>query len=169
MKTRFFPVYALIILTYLAPANCLWSTSNYEYGKDEYVTIANGISPDGKFAIAAHGEGESGYDNFYLYLYELNPQKRIGPLEEIGGLDTGAGAFAAKWTKKSKDSIEVTIIYRVDRHLPLKSMTYRLAKGRAFPLTPNPVDVDSDSLIEYWGKWCSSPRPTLLRIGTPKS
>jgi hypothetical protein len=33
------------------------ATSNHEYGPTEYVTIANGISLDGKYAIIAHGEG----------------------------------------------------------------------------------------------------------------
>ena len=44
------------------------ATSNYEYGTDEYVTIAKGISPNGKYAITAHGEGELGDENFHLFL-----------------------------------------------------------------------------------------------------
>jgi hypothetical protein len=138
------------------------ATSNYDYGSDEYVAIPNGISPDRKFAITAHGEGELGYDNFHLYLFDAVTGRKIGPLEEIvDTLDTGADAFGAKW---SKDSSEVTIIYRVDRHAPLKSMTYRLAKRRAFPVTKKPVDVKDDALIEGWRN-SKSPNKTF---GTPK-
>jgi hypothetical protein len=86
----------------LLSAISLRATSNYEYGPDEYVTVSNGISPDGKFAITAHGGGELGYDNFHLYLTDANTGKKIGPLEEIKEtLDTGADAFAAKWSKDS--------------------------------------------------------------------
>lgn len=76
-----------------------------------------------------------GYDNFYIYLFDALSGKRIGPLEEIvDPLDTGAGSYGAKW---SQDSSEVTIVYRVDRHAPLKAMTYQLANGRAIPSTGN--------------------------------
>jgi hypothetical protein len=130
-----------------------FATSNYEYAKDEYVTISNGISPDKKCLIQAHGEGDLGYDNFHLYLVSASTGKVIGPLSEITDtLDTGAGAFAARW---SEDSKTVMIIYRVDRHAPLKSMTYTLAKNRAFPRTKKPVDVTSDSLEEHWIRYGS--------------
>ncbi|MEO8615820.1 MAG: hypothetical protein ABI600_11825, partial [Luteolibacter sp.] len=33
------------------------ATANYQYGADEYVTITKGLSPDGRFAITAHGVG----------------------------------------------------------------------------------------------------------------
>ena len=52
----------------LFPATGALATSNYEYGPDEYVTIAKGFSPDGKYAITAHGEGELGDENFHLFL-----------------------------------------------------------------------------------------------------
>ena len=69
------------------------ATSNYNYGADEYVTVAKGISPDARYAITAHGEGDLGYDNFHIYLTNAVTGRKIGPLEEIvGTLDTGAGA-----------------------------------------------------------------------------
>jgi hypothetical protein len=136
----------------LAPFS-LRATDNYTYGPTEYVTITDGQSPDGKYAITAHGEGDLGYDNFHLFLFDARTGKRIGPLEEIGGnLDTGAGSFCTLW---SRDSGQVSIFYRVDRHAPIKEMTYRIAKGRAFPLTPAPVDVTHD-YAWYWSQHCSS-------------
>jgi hypothetical protein len=143
------------------------ATFNYEYGADEFVTISNGISPNGKLAITTHGEGEYGYEKFHVYLFDASTGKKIGPLEEIvEPLDTGAGAYGAKW---SKDSTEVTIVYRVDRHAPLKAMTYHLAKGRAIPATKEPVDVPPNGeLIRFWGEWCSNSKPPVRVFGTPK-
>ena len=143
------------------------ATFNYEYGPDEYVTISNGISPNGELAITTHGEGEYGDGNFHVYLFDAVIGKKIGPLEEIvEPLDTGAGAFGAKW---SKDSSKVTIVYRVDRHAPLKAMTYRLAKGRAIPDTKKPVDVPATGeLISFWGDYCSNSKSPERIFGTPK-
>ncbi len=51
------------------------------------------------------------------------------PLQEIKEtLDTGADAFAAKW---SDDSQQVSVVYRVDRHAPLKAVSYRIVGRRA--------------------------------------
>ncbi len=44
------------------------ATSNYAYKKHEYPTIGGGRAPNGRNAIAAHGEGDDGYDDFHLYL-----------------------------------------------------------------------------------------------------
>ena len=130
-----------------------FATSNHEYGAEEYLTISNGTSPDKKFSIKAHGEGDLGYENFHLYLVDASTMKIIGPLVEIvDTLDTGSDAFTAKW---SEDSKTVMIIYRVDRHAPLKSMTYSLANSRALPKTKKPVDVTSRSLEEHWIRYGS--------------
>jgi hypothetical protein len=140
----------------------VFATDNYEYGPDEYVTITKGISPDGKFAVTAHGEGELGYDHFHLYLTDAQTGRNIGPLTEIAKiLDTGAGAYVAKW---SKDSKTVTVVWRWSRHDPFLSMTYRIADRRAVPLTKAPVD--SDQLGTYWSENCSDPPPTPRRFGT---
>lgn len=166
MNRRKLPLVTAVLALMLAAATA-WATFNYDYGADEYVTISNGISPDGRMAITAHGEGEGGIDNFHLYLFDAAAGKKIGPLEEISEfLDTGAGAYGAKW---KKDSSEATIVYRVDRHAPLKAMTYRFAKGRAFPLTRQPVDLrDNDPLVRFWGEHCSNPRPSDRSFGMPK-
>ena len=106
----------------LLPITAALATSNYEYGPDEYVTISTGISPDGKYAITAHGSGELGDDNFHLFLTDAISGKRIGPLEEIvETLDTGAGAFAAKWSEKSS------------RSPSFKSRSARAAESRFVP------------------------------------
>src|SRR5712664_244625 len=97
--TRLFVLFSILLL----PITAALATSNYEYGPDEYVTVSNGISPDGKFAITAHGRGGLGYDDFQLYLTDAITGKKIGPLEEITEtLDTGADAFAARWSKDSQ-------------------------------------------------------------------
>jgi hypothetical protein len=141
-------------------------TDNYSYGADEYVTIARGISPDGKWAITAHGEGAYGYDRFHLYLTDAQTGKRIGRLEEIEKiLDTGAGSYAAKW---SKDSSKVTIVWRWSRQDPFLSITYRMEGRRAIPVTKTPVEkAKSDELGKYWSENCSHSKPTPRRFGTP--
>jgi hypothetical protein len=145
----------------LLPDSFVLATSNYEYGADEYVTVASGLSPDGKFAITAHGTGYLGYDNFHLYLTDAISGKTIGPLEEIiDTRDTNADSFAAKW---SADSREVTIVYRVGR--PLKAATYRIDHRRA-RCVKGPFDVKEEHLMRYWQSHCSQsqPSPTIFGI-----
>ena len=119
----------IIIAMFAAAMASVLATSNREYGPNEYVVIDGGLSPDGKYSIAAHGEGELGYDNFHIYLMNAITGKKIGPLEEIREtLDTGADAFYAKW---SAHSTEVSIRYRIDRREALE-VRYRIGKGRAY-------------------------------------
>ncbi len=154
----------LFLCALLLPATAALATSNYQYGPDEYVTIAKGISPNAKYAITARGEGEYGYDNFHIFLTDAVTGKKIGPLEEIvETLDTGADAFCAKW---SKDSQHVVIIYRVDRHAPLKAVSYQITKRRA-RLIKGPVDVTSEEQISYWQNQCSQSKPSEKIFGTP--
>ena len=124
---------SLIVLPFAAQA-----TSNYDYKPDEYVTIVDGRSPDGHYAVAAHGEGDLGYDNFHIYLMDGQTGRRIGPLEEIRDtLDTGADAFYAKW---SSDARQVSITYRVDRHVAMM-IRYRIEHRRAY-LISGPTQVE---------------------------
>ena len=44
-----------------------WATSVQTYGKNEYVVVANGMAPDQRYAVAAHGIGEDGSEDFHLY------------------------------------------------------------------------------------------------------
>ena len=156
-------MHAVMLCAVMLFSTKAWATSNHEYGADEYDTVASGISPDGKYAITAHGEGELGYDHFHIYLTNAVTGKKIGPLEEIKGvLDTGADAYAAKW---SNDSQEVVIVYRVDRHAPLQAVFYHVAKGRAFPIK-GPVDLkDEDPLVSYWGASGSNAQPSPKVFG----
>ena len=118
----------LIVVASLFLSGHAGATSNYEYKPDEYMVISDGRSPDGKYSIAAHGEGELGDENFYLYLMNAETGKKIGTLEEVTDtLDTGADAFYAKW---STDSREVSIRYRVDRR-DARMVRYRIENGQA--------------------------------------
>jgi hypothetical protein len=141
-----------------------WATSNHQYGADEYDTVINGISPNEKFAITAHGGGEYGYDDFHLYLTDVHSGRNLAVLKEVvETLDTGANAFAAKW---STDSTNVTIVYRIDRHEPLKAVSYRIADDRA-QRTKGPFDVKSEALMKYWQKYGSGTRKSPKIFGTP--
>ncbi len=149
MKT----ISSFVISLFLVLVPVLQATDNYEYKKDEYLVISNGTSPDKKWAIKAHGDGVDGYENFHLYLVDAASGKTVGPLTEVvDNLDTGAGSFAALW---SKDSKTVTIVYRVSRHEPLQSMTYTLVQGRALPQTKAPVGVTEKSLQDHWTRHSS--------------
>ena len=126
---RFVPALLVLVgLGWLCFSSHARATSNYEYKPDEFVVITNGRSPDGKYSIAAHGEGDLGYDNFHLFLMDAKAGRKIGTLAEIkDSLDTGANAFTAKW---STDSREVSITYRVDRR-ESATVRYRIENGRA--------------------------------------
>ena len=154
---------ALFLSALVLPITVTFATSNYEYGRDEYVTVATGISPNGQYAITAHGGGKLGYDNFHLYLTDAVTGKNFGPLEKIvETLDTGANAFSAKW---SSDSKQVVIIYRVDRHAPLKAVTYRIAGRRALCIK-GPLNVTCEELMEYWHDHSSAPAASPKIFGT---
>jgi len=143
------------------------ATSTYHYGSDEYVTIASGISPNGEYAITAHGEGEEGSDHFHIFLTDAVSGKKIGALEEIADtLDSGADAFCAKW---SEDSKTVTIVYRwVDRKT-FKAVSYRISKRRAHRLK-GPYTVKGSELFGFWMEQCSGRlqlKPSPKVFGTP--
>lgn len=160
-KTTFLPFVLLLA------AGTAWATFNYAYGADEYATIYHGVSPNERLAITTHGDGESGYVHFHPSLFDAVAGKKIGPLEEISEvLDTGAGAYAARW---KTDSSEATIVYRVDRHTPLKAMIYRFAKGQAFPLTRHPVDLrDNDPLSQLYVESAQGNHSPDRVFGMPK-
>jgi len=156
-------IYPLLFLLFTVTAAL--ATSNYEYGPDEYVTIAKGISPNGKYAITAHGEGELGDENFHLFLTDAVAGKKLEVLKQIvDTLDTGADAFCAKW---SKDSDKVVIIYRVERR-SLNAASYNVSNDRA-RLVEGPSEVTSEEQISYWHDQCSDSKPSEKIFGTPKA
>lgn len=159
------PRLLLLMSTLLLQVVSVQATWNYKYGPDEYVTIANGISPDGKIAITAHGSGELGDENFHLYLTEADTGKKIGPLEEIKEfLDTAGNAYAAQW---SSDGKQVTIVWRVDRHEPLKAVSYRIT-GRRAQKIKGPFNVkDGDALEKFFVQECTGDgKPSPKIFGT---
>ena len=134
----FLPAATLALFSFTLLSHSAYATSNYNYKPGEYIVIVDGRSPDGLYAIASHGDGEYGYDNFHLYLMDAKTGEKIGPLEEIKDtLDTGANAFYAKW---SADSSQVSITYRVDRHIAVM-VRYRIADRRAYCIN-GPTRVD---------------------------
>jgi hypothetical protein len=142
------------------------ATGTHEYGADEYVTVSAGLSPDGKFAITAHGSSDSdGYTGFHLYLTDAITGRKIGVLKEVAGsLNSDASSFAAKW---SSDSHQVTIVYQVGRHVPLKAVSYRIV-GHQARRFKGPFDVDyDDELGIYWGNPTLGPAPDPKIFGTP--
>src|SRR5262245_61626180 len=150
-------------------ATAVLATSSYEYGTDEYVTIVKGISPNGKYAITAHGEGELGDENFHIFLTDAVAGKKLAVLREIvEPLDTGANGFCAKW---SKDSDKVVIIYRVDRR-ELKAATYSISNGQP-RLTEGPTKVTNEEQNSYWRDQCGAGQPDDWKsekiFGTPKA
>jgi len=139
------------------------ATDNYDYGPDEYVTITDGISPDGKYAITAHGEGDLGYKNFHIFLTNAKTGREIGPLEQISEiLDTGAGSYCAIWSKNSK---QVTVFWRYSRHEPLQEIIFKIAKNRAF-LVQGPMNVDK-AYEWYWENHCGYSWPSPRIFGKP--
>ena len=92
------------------------ASSEYKYGKDEYVTIRKGLAPDKQLSLASHGEGEYGDDGFHVWLMAEPAHQRIVALEGISSdniLDSAAVAFNALW---SQDSHYVGVAHRYSRH-----------------------------------------------------
>jgi hypothetical protein len=103
------------------------ATANYEYQPDEYVTIERGQAPDGRHALAAHGEGEFGDGDFHVWLMEGG--RRIAALpgiSEHNNLDTRASAYNAFW---APDSRHVAVSWRTNRHI-MQLNLYAIDGGR---------------------------------------
>src|SRR5258708_2581268 len=114
------------------------ATSVYEYAKGEYVLIDSGMAPNGHLSLAAHGEGEFGSENFYVYLMAEPAHRRIAALGGItDNLDSGPTAFRAAW---APDSRHVAVAYRIERHVTV-TLLYRIERGRA-------VEIDGPSLFK---------------------
>ena len=156
----------------VAPAR---ATSFHTYGKDDYARVGDGMAPNKKYSIAAHGHGEDGDEDFHLYLMEEPGHRKIGPLEEIKSiLDTAPEAFQAKWSANSRF---VALLHRADRHL-IELHLYRIENGRAYPITgPSLIsaasgfDVETSKSVLLRAKsleltWLGSGRFQLKEEGT---
>ena len=117
----------VLVITAAVVSSTAFATDNYEYKPGEYVPIHHGVSPDGRYAIAAHGSGYLGYDHFQLYLIDAKTLKPLaGPKEPKDPfVDTGAESYFAQW---SPDSKQVSIIFRAQRHLAVR-LRYRVTDG----------------------------------------
>jgi hypothetical protein len=93
------------------------ATAEHTYEKGEYGIIDGGKAPNGKLSVAAHGEGEGGFESFHLYLMAEPGHRRLAVLDNIShenNLDTAPGAYYAKW---SPDSRHVAVSFRSERHI----------------------------------------------------
>ena len=126
---------ALVMLLALAalPAHAI---SEYRYGKHEYVIIQDGLAPNKRLSIAAHGAGDDGDDDFHLWLMAEPAHKRLAVLANISFidnghagpyLDSGANAYNTVW---SPDSRHVAVWFRTNRHI-LRLNVYAVEGYRA--------------------------------------
>jgi hypothetical protein len=108
---RIFPLIPLLLALAFVPAR---ATSEYNYGKNEYVIIRNGLAPNGQMSLASHSDGD-GNESFHVWLMAEPEHRKIVVLPGIGSdnnLDTAADAYRADW---SKDSHHVAVLFRSSR------------------------------------------------------
>ncbi len=115
--------FLLLLLAWAGPAA---ATDNYAYEKGEYVTISDGLSPDGHWSIAAHGDGELGSDQFDLHLLREPSHQKVASLRIKEVLDTGPLSFIGVW---APDSSRVAVLFRSDRRV-LELRLFAVAKGK---------------------------------------
>lgn len=116
----------LLFLFGLLLARSAVATDNYAYKPGEYALINGGSSPDGNWAVAAHGEGQYGDDNFDLYLIRVSAHEKPIPLHIADYLDTAPLSLIALW---APDSAHVAILNRIDRHV-LSLHLFSVADGK---------------------------------------
>jgi hypothetical protein len=129
------PAFASILAALLLLTHPTLATDNHTYRDGEYAIISGGTSPDGRWSIAAHGEGEYGYDRFDLFLLREPAHEKVAPLRTGGGRDTAPLSLAALW---APDSSHVAVLYRIDLHL-LELQLFALAGGRLQSIAVPPL------------------------------
>ncbi|QPF92302.1 hypothetical protein [Bradyrhizobium commune] len=105
-----------LILT-LAASSPAFATAEHKYGKGEYAIITGGRAPNGKYSVAAHGEGDAGSENFRLSLMAEPGHRKLATLDNVNDdniLDSAPDAFHATW---SSDSRYVAVSFRSERHI----------------------------------------------------
>ena len=111
-----------------APAR---ATSEHDYAGGEYAIIRDGLSPDKRLSLAAHGDGEGGHGKFHVWLMAEPAHRRIMRLDDIGSennLDTAPDAYHAQW---SADSRHVAVGFRFDRY-QVQLNIYNIENHRAY-------------------------------------
>lgn len=107
-------ILALLLTCAAAPA---FATAEHKYGRNEYAIVAGGRAPNGKYSVAAHGEGDAGSDKFHLYLMAEPGHRKLMTLDNVSEdniLDSAPDAFHAAW---SADSRTVAVSFRSERHI----------------------------------------------------
>lgn len=130
MVTRSLALGLALLLAAALPAA---ASSNHEYAADEFAPITDAVSPDGRFAVVAHGEGDLGIDKFALHLARRPGDRPIAvlPGSDETFLDTAPEAFRAIW---APDSRHVAVDFRADRH-ERATVLWSVAGGRAARVT----------------------------------
>jgi hypothetical protein len=121
------PILVALLVLGLAPAR---ATDTHDYGRDEYAIIHNGMAPNKRLSLAAHGDGDGGSDNFHIWLMSEPAHRRIVALDNIGSdnnLDTGPNAYHAVWAPTSR---YVVVNFRGDRHV-LEANLYSIENSGA--------------------------------------
>jgi hypothetical protein len=94
-------VLALLVALAAVPAR---ATCSYEYAKDEYGIIRNGLSPDKRMSLASRGEGDLGERDFRVWLMAEPSHRKVVALDDIGSennLDSCPDAYHAFWSADS--------------------------------------------------------------------
>ena len=141
-------VCSLTFLSLWARLAC--ATDNYAYRVGEYAIISGGQSPDGCLSIAAHGDGDYGYDGFELYLMGEPTHEKLASLRIGEHLDTAPLSNIALW---APDSRHIAILYRTDR---------RVLDMRLFGIVDGKVQsIEVPSLVKIIGQ-------RRFRAGVPR-
>jgi hypothetical protein len=170
MKTRrtIWLVLAALLALGIAPVR---ATDTHDYTSGEYAIIRDGLAPDKRKSLAAHGDGEGGSENFHVWLMAEPAHRRIAALDDIGdsnNLDTGPDAYHARW---SDDSHHVAVAFRSGRH-EVQLNLYRVASGSAHliagpslfrEVTSREVGADDDVRQSVSGIEWHGPRRFVLR------
>lgn len=119
---------ATAALGVLIAAGAAQATSGYNYKRDEYVVITDGASPNKRYSIVAHGDGDQGEENFQVYLTAEPSHKRLGVFPVVGerNLDTAPDAFVAQWSSNSR---YVALYFRQDRR-QRETFLFKVRGGR---------------------------------------
>lgn len=131
------PILSVLAVFLALAASPARATDSYEYAKNEYGIIGDGLAPNKRLSLASHGDGEQGDTNFHVWLMAEPAHRKLAALPGISSdnnLDTGPGAYYAMW---SKDSRRAAVSFRRDRH-EIQLNIYEIDGGRA-RLTTGPT------------------------------
>lgn len=122
------------------------------YKNGQYVTITNGISPDHRFALAAHGDGASGTGHFQVYLVSELAHKKVSQVTQLSNMIVAAPKrYEAFW---SPDSSHVALSYidRTSQHSNTLEL-FRIENGKAIPIvfrSPLSALTEEQGITDLW-------------------